>query len=260
MREQQENKSIPVSIFISYAHEDELLRQQLDTHLSLLRQQGLIADWHDRQILAGDKWAQEIDHHLETASIILLLISPDFLASDYCYDIEMQRALERHKRGEARVIPIILRPCDWRSSPFAHLHCLPRDGKAATTWENQDEAFLALAQGLRRVIEWQQVPVRPLPEVERKNRTRLLKRVQTTWIESSCFRTLRTEYNAVRNCMLHEQLHMSLFSSKLGTTLLTWERLYFRSTNVCRRGIKLSCHVELSCSSKLIGPRSNSNH
>src|SRR5436305_14218404 len=99
-----------VNVFISYAHEDELLRQQLDTHLSLLRRQELISDWHDRQILAGDDWRRDIDQHLETASIILLLISPDFLASDYCYEIEMQRALERHKLGEARVIPIILRP------------------------------------------------------------------------------------------------------------------------------------------------------
>src|SRR5947209_8334377 len=94
----------PVEVFISYAHEDELLRQQLETHLSPLQRQGLISDWHDRQLLAGDEWAREIDQHLETASIILLLISPNFLASDYCYEIEMRRALERHKLGDARVI------------------------------------------------------------------------------------------------------------------------------------------------------------
>ncbi len=87
-----------LEIFYSYAHADEALRQHLETHLSLLRRQGLISEWHDRQILAGDEWARDIDQHLETASIILLLISPDFLASNYCYDIEMERALERHRQ------------------------------------------------------------------------------------------------------------------------------------------------------------------
>src|SRR6266487_413378 len=183
MEERQGNKRIPLSIFISYAHEDESLLQQLEGHLSQLRRQGLIADWHDRRILAGEEWAQKIDEHLEAASIILLLISPNFLASDYCYDKEMKRALERHQHGEARAIPIILRPCDWQSSPFARLQSLPRDGKAVTTWQNQDEAFLVIAEGLRRIIERQQIPARPLSHVERQNRTRLMNRVRATWIE-----------------------------------------------------------------------------
>src|SRR2546428_1755902 len=115
MHELQGNKEAPLSVFISYAHDDEPLRQRLEAHLSLLRRQGLIADWHDRQIMPGANWAQEIDEHLEMAAIILLLVSSDFLASDYSYDIEMQRALQRHEQREARVIPIILRPCDWQS-------------------------------------------------------------------------------------------------------------------------------------------------
>src|SRR5437868_4372586 len=180
MRQQQ--SVAPVSVFYSYAHVDEALRQQLETHLSLLRRQGLISEWHDREILPGAQWAEEIDKHLQTASIILLLVSPDFLASDYCYEIEMQRALERHERGEARVIPIILRPCDWKTSPFAQLQSLPRDGKAVRTWQNQDEAFLTIAEGLRRVIERQQVPRSPLSGVEQKNRRALIKRVRATWI------------------------------------------------------------------------------
>jgi internalin A len=88
----QEKAELPLSVFISYAHEDEPLRQQLETHLSLLRRQGLIANWHDRQILPGTEWEKEIDAHLESAQLVLLLISPDFLASDYCYEIEMKRA------------------------------------------------------------------------------------------------------------------------------------------------------------------------
>jgi TIR domain/NACHT domain len=186
MEERQGNTRNPLSVFISYAHEDESWRQQLETHLSLLRRQGLIADWHDRRILAGDEWGRDIDEHLETAAIILLLISPDFLASDYCYQVEMRRALERHECGDVRVIPIILRPCDWQSSPFVHLQCLPPNGKALTEWNNQDVAFLEVAQGVRRVIEYPSNLVNlvpPLLEKEQQNRMRLLKHVRTTWID-----------------------------------------------------------------------------
>src|SRR2546427_11814161 len=98
-----------LSVFISYAHEDEKLLQELETHLSLMRRQELISDWHDHQILAGDEWEHAINQQLKTASIILLLISPNFLASEYCYNIEMRQALERHKCSEARGIPVILR-------------------------------------------------------------------------------------------------------------------------------------------------------
>src|SRR6266568_6990036 len=111
----------PVEIFCSYAHEDEAWRQKLETHLSLLRRQGLISLWHDRLIAPGTNWAKALDTHLETASVILLLVSADFFASDYCYGIEMKRALERQEVGEARVIPILVRPVEWNSAPFAYL-------------------------------------------------------------------------------------------------------------------------------------------
>lgn len=142
-----------LEVFISNAHRDEAFRQALETHLSLLRRQGLIAVWRDRRIPPGTMWAQAIDAHLQTAQIILLLISADFMASDYCFDIEVQRALERHNAGTARVIPIIVRPADWHSAPFAALQALPTDGRAITTWPNTDEAWLNVAQGLRRVVE-----------------------------------------------------------------------------------------------------------
>jgi tetratricopeptide (TPR) repeat protein len=147
------SKPEPISMFISYAHEDEPLRKELEKHLSLLQRQGLVSTWQDRQITAGTKWAQEIDEHLKSASIILLLISADFLASDYCSGVEMNRALERHEADQARVIPILLRPVDWKGAPFAHLQALPTDAKAITTWSNQDEAFVDVVAGLRRVIE-----------------------------------------------------------------------------------------------------------
>ncbi len=190
---------LPLSVFISYAHKDESLRQKLETHLSLLQRQGLVASWHDRQILPGASLAEEIDAHLEAASLILLLISPDFLASDYCYDVEMKRALERHASGEACVIPIILRPSDWHDAPFGDVRCLPRDGKAVTTWRNRDEALVDIAQGLRRTIEEltghapdvaqpssSAVPVPTTSEATHvpidQNRARMLERVRKTWI------------------------------------------------------------------------------
>jgi hypothetical protein len=116
---------IALSIFFSYAHEDEALRDELEKHLSVLRWQGLISEWYDRDIHAGTEWEQEINTHLDAAQLILLLISPDFLASSYCYSIEMMRALQRHLAGEASVIPIILRPVDWEGLPLANSRCYP---------------------------------------------------------------------------------------------------------------------------------------
>jgi tetratricopeptide (TPR) repeat protein len=147
------DSSTPVEVFYSYAHKDEAFRNELEKHLSLLRRQGLITAWHDRHLLPGTDWAQAIDEHLERASVILLLISADFLASDYCYGLEMQRALQRHQANEARVIPILLRPVDWKGAPFAHLQALPTGAKPITTWRDRDAAFTDVAAGIRRVIE-----------------------------------------------------------------------------------------------------------
>lgn len=139
----------PIEVFVSYSHRDDDLREELLRHLSILRRQGVIAGWHDRMIGAGTEWRGQIDAHLDSARIILLLVSANFLASDYCYDIELTRALERHDRGEARVIPIILRPVDWKDAPFAKLGVLPRDGRPVTTWPDRDEALLDVALGIR---------------------------------------------------------------------------------------------------------------
>jgi hypothetical protein len=129
------------------------LREELDIHLANLKQQSKINAWNDRAIEAGIEWDAEIKAHLESARIILLLISPRFMASEYCYDKEMQRAMERHKAGTARVIPIILKPTDWKDTPFSKLQALPKDAKPITTWNNQDEAFLNVVQGIRQAVE-----------------------------------------------------------------------------------------------------------
>ncbi len=144
-------------IFYSYSHKDERLRRKLEMHLSVLQQEGLIAEWQDRNINAGTEWKSEVDTHLNTAHIILLLISADFLASRYCYSVEMKRAIEKQEAGEAHVLPVILRPVDWKGAPFSHLQTLPTNGTPVTDrkWHNQDEAFANIAQGIRKVIEKQ---------------------------------------------------------------------------------------------------------
>lgn len=132
----------PLEVFFSYAHEDENYKNLLLKALSTLKRERLIREWHDRDISAGTKWATEIDAHLKSAHIILLLVSPDFIASDYCWDKEVKGAIERDDAGEACVIPIIVRPTDWRTTLFGKLQALPTEGKAITTWPNIDESVL----------------------------------------------------------------------------------------------------------------------
>ncbi|HEX8181438.1 MAG TPA: tetratricopeptide repeat protein [Pyrinomonadaceae bacterium] len=138
-----------LEVFYSYSHKDEKLRDKLEEHLAQLKRDGVIKGWHDRKIGGGREWAGEIDEHLESADIILLLVSPSFLASDYCNDVEVRQAMKRHEANEARVIPIILRPCDWTTAPFSKLQGLPKDAKPITRWLNRDEAFLDVAKGIR---------------------------------------------------------------------------------------------------------------
>ena len=149
-----ETPDLPVELFYSYCHVDEKLRKALEKHLSVMQNEGLISGWHDRKIGPGKEWEVDIHRNIRTARIILLLISKDFLASEYCYKKEMEIALNRHEANEAVVIPVILRQCDWENSPFSKLLALPRDGKAITGrgWKNQDEAFTDVAKGIRSEV------------------------------------------------------------------------------------------------------------
>jgi internalin A len=140
-------------LFISYSHKDDTLRSELEAHLKLLQRQDLTSVWTDRKITAGEEWKGKIDENLESAGIILLLVSADFIASEYCYDVEMKRALERHDAGAAPVIPVILRAVDWHAAPFGKLQALPKDGKPVTLWEDRDSAWLDVETGIRKVAE-----------------------------------------------------------------------------------------------------------
>lgn len=142
----------PVEVFCSYAHKDEDLWQALKSHLSSLQRQHVISLWYDRELLPGMDWAREIDERLNSARLILLLISAYFLDSDYCYGIEMRRAMERYGAGEAWVVPVLLRAVDWQDEPISRLQALPTNGRPITSWTNRDEAFTDVAKGLRKII------------------------------------------------------------------------------------------------------------
>lgn len=139
-------------LFISYSHKDRELRDKLAIALSNLRKQNLINDWYDGDISPGSEWKKQIFAHLDQAQIILLLISPDFIASEFCYSIELVQAIARHDNNEARVIPILLRPTDWEGTPFEKLLALPSDGRPITNWPDHDLAFLDVIKGIRRAI------------------------------------------------------------------------------------------------------------
>jgi internalin A len=145
--------TLKVRLFYSYSHRDERLRDELETHLKILQRLGVIETWHDRNIEASDDWKQQIDKNLDDADIILLLVSADFMASDYCYELEMMVALKEHDKGGVRVIPIILRPCNWKRAPFAKLQALPKDGKPITEWVNKDSAWTEVSKGIERLVE-----------------------------------------------------------------------------------------------------------
>ncbi|HEX7186417.1 MAG TPA: TIR domain-containing protein [Thermoanaerobaculia bacterium] len=142
----------PAKVFVSYAHEDEDLLQELEAHLKLLQHQRVIELWHDRRIPPGEDWKDDIDARLEEADWILFLVSADFISSRYCWGVEMKRAMERHEAGAARAIPILLRPCDTTDAPFMALQGLPPSFQPITTWPDRDSAWESVAKGLRKLL------------------------------------------------------------------------------------------------------------
>jgi len=143
----------PIKLFYSYTHKDEVLRNELDTHLKLLQRMGVIDSWHDRCIEAGDDWKQKIDEKMDEADLILLLVSADFIASEYCYEKEMKKAMARQNEGKAVVVPILLRDVNWGSAPFAKLQALPKDALPVTKWSDKDSAWRNVSEGIQSLVE-----------------------------------------------------------------------------------------------------------
>lgn len=151
-----------IKIFCSYAHKDEHLREALDPHFALLRRQGVATFWSDKEIYAGSDWAAQIDHNLRTANVVLLLLSAHFIDSNYCYDVELRQAVERHLRREAVLIPVVLEPCKWErvrltceggDFDLSKIQALPAGARPVTKWRNRQEAFDNIADGVTQVVE-----------------------------------------------------------------------------------------------------------
>lgn len=141
-----------ISIFLSYSHIDEYYRDKLESHFVMLKRNGIITTWHDRKIIPGQDLNEEINKNLLSADIIILIVSVDFLNSEYCFEKEMTKALEMNSLKRTRVIPVIARPCDWLDSPFKDLKALPSDGISISRWVDKDEAFLQVVIGIKQVI------------------------------------------------------------------------------------------------------------
>lgn len=141
-------------VFVSYSHRDERQLNELKTHLSPLERLKLIETWYDRRIVAGEDFGEKINENIDSADIILLLVSADFIASDYCYQKEMERALERHAKKEARVVPVIVRDVDWKVIPeLSRLTAVPKDGRPVRNWPNKDTAWRDVSERVRAILE-----------------------------------------------------------------------------------------------------------
>lgn len=161
------------SLFISYSHADEAMRQRLEKHLAVLRRSGEIAIFHDRRIVPGDHFYDVIDENLAKADIVLLLVSADFLDSPYCYEKEYAVAVEREERGECRVMPVILKDCDWLNTPMKSLLALPTDGKPIVKWAHEDEAYKAVVDGIRAALKELPGAARGVPQSSRARDSQL---------------------------------------------------------------------------------------
>lgn len=142
-----------VKVFTSYAYKDALLVDDLKKHLQALQRENLIELWDDLEIAPSGEWNGLVEKHMSEAEIILLAVSPDFLASDFCYGGEMKKALEQHQRGEAQIIPVILRPVHWQDAPFATIQALPKNTLPVTMWPNRDAALSLIAKNIREIVE-----------------------------------------------------------------------------------------------------------
>src|SRR5688572_21245663 len=142
-----------LNLFISYSHEDEALKTMLDKHLIMLKRLNKIEVWNDRKLIPGQEWDDEIKNELANAHIILLLISADFNNSEYIWQKELDQAMKRHQEGSARVVPVILRKCEWHQMPYAKLQALPKGGKPVTEFADRDDAFTDIASGVRMLVD-----------------------------------------------------------------------------------------------------------
>jgi hypothetical protein len=157
-----------VKAIISYCHTDERGRDRLQVHLTTLQRDDLLSTWTDCEILAGDHIDNTISKALEDSSIFIALVSPDYLNSRYCYDVEFARAMELQQIGSMRIVPVILEPCDWTSTPLGKFKGIPKDGRAISLWTNENAAFLNVTSELRALLNASSMPRKAASNIRTK--------------------------------------------------------------------------------------------
>jgi hypothetical protein len=140
--------------FISYSHQESAMLDMLHKHLTQLKRDNVITTWTDEEITAGNKVHQAISSSLNSSNLFIALLSHEYIASRYCFETEFQKALEMEQQGKIIIVPIVIEPCDWLSTPFKDFKALPKDGKPISTWENKNTAFLDVVQGIRKLIQF----------------------------------------------------------------------------------------------------------
>jgi len=192
---------MPMAAFISYSHADEKAVEKLHKHLAMVQREGLLSVWYDQKILPGGVIDAEISQRVEKSGLFLALTSPDFLASNYCYENEFGRALARSAEARLRIVPVILEPCEWLASPLKQFKALPKDGKPISQWTNENIAYLDVVTGLRRLLSEgagvMEVPDRPnakgSPKVKIK---RDFDSIQKSDFADNAFATIRAYFEA----------------------------------------------------------------
>ena len=141
----------PLKLFLSYAHEDRDIVAELRKHLAPLRYEQIVTDWYDLELMPGHDWDQDIISQLESSDLVLVVISADFVASNYAYGRELNLSLDLHDQDRVRLLPVIARNCKWQNLPFARLQVLPEGAVAISSWQNRDDAFVSVVLGVERV-------------------------------------------------------------------------------------------------------------
>jgi len=223
------HSSQSITLFYCYARKDRALRDELDTHLAGLRRSGLVTSWYDGEIIAGTSWEEEIENRLNTSDVILLLVSPDFIGSDYCYSKEMKRAMERHRAKEARVVPILLRPVDWTGTPFSQLQMIPTDARPITLWDDRDAAFADIAKHIRRVVadlieQRNRHNRKYLEEADTtSNSTSLPNPLFTSMSQQSLTQQQHPKFSVLKRLATRRNFLIALASVALGGGAITWQ-------------------------------------
>ena len=234
--------------FISYSHQDSQMLDLFHKHLAQLQREELISTWTDREIFAGGSFNDEISVALENANLFIALLSPDYIASNYCYEKEFKRASEMQKQSKLIIIPIILEPCDWLNTPFKDFKALPLDGKPVSNWENKNTAFLNVIQNIRKLIDNINIPEikqsKPIPKLSSINY-----RVQKDFDSIEKMEFIDKSFNEIKE-YLKRFIDEITQLDNIKTRILTDNNKVFECLLVNRNKIATESHLKISINSE----------